>query len=99
MMGTTVGSLGNKNQAASPSEGLSWFEALTVWKGVHGVQEPTGFFPWTYGPHNLNSTTFLLSSKTHLEISEVTGEYSSSSAWAPLLLDRKVPLFIFYQSI
>lgn len=98
-MGTIVGSLGNKNQETSSSESPSWVEALTDWKGVHRGQEPTGLCPWTYGLHNLSSTKFLLSCKTCLEISKDTREYNSFCAWAPPLLDRKVPLFTFYQTV
>lgn len=99
MMGTTGGSLGYKNWGTSFSESLSLFEALTGWKVVHRVQEPTGFSQWTYRLHNLNSTTFLLPCKTCLEISKDTREYNSFCAWAPPLLDRKAPLFTFYQSV
>jgi len=97
VLGTTVGSL--RNQETSCSESPCWVEAFADWKGLHRVQEPTGFFPWNYGLHNLNSTTFLLSCKTHLKISKDTREYNIFCAWEPPLLDRKVALFTFYQSI
>lgn len=88
-MGTIVGSLGNKNQETSSSESPSWVEALTDWKGDHRGQEPTGFFPWTYGLHNLSSTKFLMSYKTCLQISKDTREYNSFCAWVSPLQTEK----------
>lgn len=99
MMSTTVGSLGNRTWEMSFSESSSWLEALTNWKVVHRVQEHTGFVSWTYGLHNLNFTTYLLSCKTYLDISKYSREYNSFCAWAPPLWDRKAPFFTFYQSV
>lgn len=95
-MGTTLGSLGNKNRETSSSESPSWVRALADSKVVHRLRQPRGFGPWTYRLHNLDSTIFFLSCKICLGISQDTMEYNSFCAWAPPLLDRETPHFTLY---